>query len=56
MRDEMDARLWVEHHEEFSQSIAELIGRIRTAFERLHAITFAAPWRQEVRRAGPRQA
>jgi len=49
MRDEMDARIWVEHHEGFSQSLDELFARARIVFDRIHAIQFAAPWRREGR-------
>jgi hypothetical protein len=45
MRDEMDARLWVEHGAEFSRSLSEAFAKLRIVFERLHAIEFSAPWR-----------
>src|SRR5688572_6336680 len=32
MRDEMDARLWVEHHAEFSRSLDQLFARLKLAF------------------------
>jgi hypothetical protein len=53
MRDEMDGRLWVEHHENFSQGIDELIGRVKTALasikpalDHIHAFEWDAPWRR----------
>ena len=45
MRDEMDARLWVEHHEQFSNDIASLLATIGKAFRRVLAIPLAASWR-----------
>ena len=46
MRDEIDGRIWAEHHEEFSNSIDRLIDNVKISFERLHAILFDAPWRR----------
>ena len=37
MRDEMDARLWVQNHEQFAQGIDDLIARARTGLARLPA-------------------
>jgi hypothetical protein len=45
MRDEIDARIWAAHHEQFSDGIAALLGSLRTALNRLTAIHFAAPRR-----------
>ena len=52
MRDEMDARMWAEHHEDFSNYIDLLIARLRSAFARLkpawehiHSFEWDAPWR-----------
>ena len=52
MRDEMDARIWVQHHEEFSNSIDRLLGRLKSAFKSLkpaldhiHTFEWDAPWR-----------
>ena len=52
MRDEMDARIWNEHHEAFSQSIDALVGRVKAAFAalkpaltRIHRFEWDAPWR-----------
>ncbi len=62
MRDEMDARLWVEHHAEFSRSLDQLFARLKLAFagikpalDRIHRFEFDAPWRHDGR-AGARQA
>lgn len=57
MRDEMDSRMWVEHHEEFSDGIDQLIakvksafGRIKPALDHIHAFEWDSPWRRK--RAG----
>ena len=54
MRDEMDARIWVEHHEDFSRSIDALAARVRSVFSslkpalaRIHAFEWDAPWRRQ---------
>jgi hypothetical protein len=52
MRDEMDARMWVEHGAAFSKTVADFFARARPALERIHAYHFEAPWR----RRGPGQA
>jgi hypothetical protein len=46
MRDEIDGRMWVEHHDAFSRSIAELFAAIKPGLARLHAIEWDAPWRR----------
>lgn len=46
MRDELDGRLWAEHHEQFSRSVTELIDAIRLAFRKLNEIEYEAPWRR----------
>jgi hypothetical protein len=55
MRDEMDARLWVEHHEQFSSGLADLFAKAREGLARLNAIQFDAPWKRDAAR-GPGQA
>ena len=35
MRDEMDARLWVANHEQFSQGIDDLLTALRSGLRRL---------------------
>jgi hypothetical protein len=55
MRDEMDARIWNEHGQDFSASLHALLLDIGAGFRRLQAIRFAAPWKRgDV--AGPGQA
>ena len=34
MRDEMDARIWVEKHQNFSASVDEALGAVATRFRR----------------------
>jgi len=53
MRDEMDARMWVEHHTEFSKSIDLLIDRLKSVFaglkpalDHIHSFEWDAPWRR----------
>ena len=47
MRDEIDARIWSEHHEQFSKDLARLFDAIRVTFCKLARIQFSAPWRPE---------
>ncbi len=44
MRDEIDSRFWVEHHEAFSASVADAIDKLRVVFKQLHRHNFCAPW------------
>ena len=44
MRDEMDSRMWNEHHEAFSASIADAIDKLRAVFRQLRKHHFCAPW------------
>ena len=37
MRDEMDARLWVDRHEQFADGIDDLLGRLRAGLSRVPA-------------------
>ena len=37
MRDEMDARFWVENHESFADGIDEVLDKVRSAFARFAA-------------------
>jgi hypothetical protein len=46
MRDGMEVRLWAEHGHAFSEQLAGLLAAAWTAFQRLNAIQFDAPWRQ----------
>lgn len=58
MRDEMDGRIWVEHHHDWSNDLATTIARaveaIGAGLKRLNEIEFDAPWKQDSR--GPGQA
>ena len=45
MRDEMDARIWNEHHADFSAFLGRAIDNLWAGFERLVAIEYDAPWR-----------
>jgi hypothetical protein len=54
MRDEMDARIWNEHHEAFSESIDTLVARfkgalagIKPALNQIHRFEWDAPWRRK---------
>jgi hypothetical protein len=47
MRDLIEARAWADHGHAFSESVAGLLAAVRTAFERLNAIQFDAPWRRD---------
>jgi hypothetical protein len=44
MRDEMDSRMWNEHHEDFSASIADAIDKLHAVFKQIHRHNFCAPW------------
>ena len=46
MRDVLEARAWADHGHAFSESMAGLLTAARTAFERLNAIQFDAPWQR----------
>lgn len=56
MRDEIDGRIWVDHHAAFSEDLATffatLAASVGSAFERLNAIEFDAPWRRDSRGPG----
>jgi hypothetical protein len=56
MRDEMDSRIWVEHHGAFSDEVANffitIAASIGAAFKRLNEIEFDAPWKSDVRGPG----
>jgi hypothetical protein len=47
MRDEIDARLWVDHHQAFSEAVANLFAAAGLALKKLHQIQFDAPWRRD---------
>jgi hypothetical protein len=58
MRDEMDGRIWAEHHQAYSSGIAAAFAgaaaNLAAGFKRLNEIQFDAPWKRGVR--GPGQA
>jgi hypothetical protein len=45
MRDEIDSRLWVAHHQAFSDTVGAFLARLGEGFRRLQAIQYDAPWR-----------
>jgi hypothetical protein len=47
MRDEMDARIWAEHHHDFSEMVHKALEPVRAAFNSLHRIQFDAPWKKK---------
>lgn len=47
MRDEMDGRIWTEHHHEFAEMVHKALEPVRAAFDSLHRIQFDAPWRKK---------
>lgn len=53
MRDEIDSRMWIEHHAAFSRSVGDLIGGVKRAFagikpalDHIHAWEFDSPWQR----------
>jgi hypothetical protein len=58
MRDEIDSRVWVEHHGAFAEDVAKFFAaaaaNIGAGFKRLNEIQFDAPWKRDLR--GPGQA
>ena len=52
MRDEIDGRIWVEHHGAFSEDLAKLFANIGEGFKRLTEIQFDAPWKHDARGPG----
>ena len=50
MRDEMDGRIWVDHHADFSADLAGFLSRVaetlRVSLKRLNEMEFDAPWRR----------
>lgn len=47
MHNDFDSRQWAENHETMSAGIDRLIALIAAGFERLVAISYAAPWKAE---------
>jgi hypothetical protein len=58
MRDEIDSRIWVEHHAAFTQAVANFLAAAATTlgsgFQRLNEIQFDAPWKRDL--GGPGHA
>lgn len=58
MRDEIDGRIWADHHQAFSEDLDKFFARIGSAvgiaLRRLNQIEFDAPWKRDLR--GPGQA
>lgn len=58
MRDEIDGRIWVEHHEAFSEDLARFFAKVGASIgaglKRLNEIEFDAPWKRDL--SGPGQA
>ncbi|HEX8534159.1 MAG TPA: hypothetical protein VF662_08330 [Allosphingosinicella sp.] len=46
MRDEMDARMWDAHGQQFSDDLHRLFQAVKVTFCKIAAINFAAPWRK----------
>ena len=55
MRDEMDARIWVDNHQAFSDAVGNFFAGIGLALRKLNQIEFDAPWRRDAAH-GPGQA
>jgi hypothetical protein len=49
MRDEMEARLWVEHGRDWSDFVARIVSDMKVALKALHRLEFDAPWRSRPR-------
>lgn len=47
MKDETEARLWADHHEDIANGIDLLFAQIMQAFRVLHRIEWSAPWKAE---------
>ena len=54
MRDEMDGRIWAEHHQEISAGLGRLLGGFAAGLKRLNDLQWSAPWRREARGHGDR--
>ena len=50
MRDEIDGRIWAEHHTEFSDSLAAGLKKIMASLAVLNRIQFDAPWQRQAKR------
>ena len=51
MRDEIDSRIWTEHGQAFSESLAGFLAAVGdavgTGLRRLNEIEFDAPWKRD---------
>ena len=47
MRDELDGRIWAEHHHRFSADLARALQAIRITFCKMARIQFSAPWKPQ---------
>ena len=47
MRDEFDARFWIDHHTGFTSSLHAALKSLGVVFCKLARIQFSAPWRTE---------
>jgi len=51
MRDEIDSRIWAEHGQAFSESLARFLAAVGdavgTGLRRLNEIEFDAPWKRD---------
>ena len=45
MRDEMDARMWVEHHDGLGVAARRIAAQLKVTLRALHRVQFDAPWR-----------
>lgn len=58
MRDEIDSRIWAQHHNGFSEDLEKFLSAIGStiavALRRLNEMEFDAPWKRDLR--GPGQA
>ena len=52
MRDEIDGRIWAEHHVEFTNAIAAALEKVMASLRALNRIQFDAPWRRDAKRRG----
>jgi hypothetical protein len=48
MRDEIDSRMWLEHHQSFAGNLTALFAEIGKGLSRLNQIEFDAPWKRAV--------
>lgn len=44
MREQLDNQMWAEHHDAFSASFHNFIGKVMDSFKALTRINYNAPW------------